>query len=315
MRVAPVVALGVCLLAVSAPSRAVEAQAAAPAAPVADDDDDADGRFQASMDWVVSTVHVPIVTVTPGATPGAPSTRTEEDARVFVRNVTASVGYKLTPHLRAGLLLPWTASTITVGDRTSRGATSFGNLELDGSYEHAPFAHATLVYALGASGVSAQGSSDSSGDQASSDRDATNRAVTAAGGRLESARFSAGHYAFIVSATFAYRRHGWSFEHYIRTEDIRDQAAQSQQRDTLKNESGLRVARRFGKIEPGLRGWIDWIPIGPRLGDRQVAGAVAPEVRARFGPVTTTLALILPLVGPQTSPRIVSGQLTLALDL
>jgi hypothetical protein len=316
--------LGLALLAGSVPSRAADAKAAAPSAPGAagpaedaadDDDDDADGRFQASMDWIVSTVHVPIVAITPGATPSDPPTRTEEDARVFVRNVTASVGYKFTPHLRAGLLLPWTASTITVGDRTSRGATSFGNLELDGFYEHSPFPHATLVYAIGTSGVSAQGSSGSASDQAASDQDATNRAVTAAGGRLESARFSPGHYAFIASVAFSYRRHGWSLEHYLRTEDIRDQAAQSQQRDTLKNESGLRFARRFGRFEPGLRGWIDWIPIGPRLGDRQIASAVAPDVRARFGPVTTTLALILPLVGPQTSPRIVSGQLTLALDL
>jgi hypothetical protein len=317
VRLAPAAALGLCLVAASATARAADAKVDAKldAKVEAADEDAADGRFQASLDWIVSSVHVPIVTVTPGATPSDPPTRTAEDARVFVRNVTASVGYKLTPHLRAGLLLPWTASTIAVGGRTSRGATSFGNLELDGSYEHAPFAHATLVYAIGTSGVSAQGSSGAASDQASSDQDATNRAVTTAGGRLQSARFSPGHYAFIVSATFSYRRYGWSFEHYLRTEDIRDQAAQSQQRDTLKNESGVRVARRFGRFEGGLRGWIDWVPIGPRLGERDVAGAVAPEVRARFGPVTTTLALILPLVVPQPSPRIVSGQLTLALEL
>ncbi len=280
-----------------------------------EDDDEADGRFQASLDWIVSTVHVPIVTVSPGATATDPPTRTEEDARVFVRNVTASASYKLSSHLRAGLLLPWTASTIAVGDRMSRGATSFGNLELDGFYEHSPFPHATLVYSLGLSGVSAQGTSGDPGTQATSDQDATNRAVTAAGGRLESARFSPGHYAFIASATFSYRRHGWSFEHYVRTEDIRDAAAQTQQRDTLKSESGLRIARRFWKLEGALRAWVDWIPIGLRLGNRDLASALAPELRLRAGAVTTTLAVIVPVVLPQPGPRIVSGQLTLTLDL
>jgi hypothetical protein len=64
-----------------------------------------------------------------------------------------------------------------------------------------------------------------------------------------------------------------------------------------------------------LRYWVDWVPVGLSKGDRQIALAGAPEVRAHVGPLTVLLGLVVPIVGPQTSPRIVSGELALVLDL
>jgi hypothetical protein len=42
--------------------------------------------------------------------------------------------------------------------------------------------------------------------------------------------------------------------------------------------------------------------------------AVEPEGRGRFGPLTVILGVIVPVVVPQSGPRIVSGELGLGLD-
>ncbi len=121
-----------------------------------EEDDGPNGSFETSVDWLFSSVRVPIVTIT--TAPDGTPLRTEDEAKVFVRNVTASASFHFLDHYRVGLSLPWTSSTIAVsgdgGDRRSRGATSFGNAELDAWFDHAPFPHTQLVYGLGFSGAS-----------------------------------------------------------------------------------------------------------------------------------------------------------------
>jgi hypothetical protein len=282
-------------------------------ASAADEPAESDPNFEASLDSLTSVVHVPIVTV--GTAPDGSATRTTEDAKVFVRNVTAAVSYRFLEHLRVGLSVPWTSSTIKVGDRVSRGATSFGNTELDLGYEHTPFTDVQLAYGLGFSGVTAEGDDSGANDQASSDQDATNRAVSAAGGRAVNAKFEPHHYAVILGVGLQFHRSAWELEPYLRVTMLRDTTQAPLHRTTLQDELGARVARRIGKFAPGLRTFVDWVPVGLTDGDRNVALAVVPEGRGYFGPFTVVLGVVVPVIVPRGGPAIVAGELGLVLDL
>jgi hypothetical protein len=272
-----------------------------------------DDRWEVAIDWVTSVVHVPITTVAPAATPGGASTRKVEDARVVVRNFAASASYRFARHWTVGLMVPWTSSTITVGDTTTRSTTSFGNAELTLWFDHAPFAYTTLAYGLGFSGASAQGDTTEPETQKSSDKEATNRAVTASGGRLENARYSPGHYAVILTIALAYHRRGWQLEPYLRIEDLRDTSAEAEQRDLFNNELGVRIAHAFGRFDLGVRAFVDWVPARSTTTDRKASATVEPEVRAHFGPLTVLAGVIVPVTRPETGPRIVAFELALIL--
>jgi len=287
------------LIAVAVVSRAASAQEAEV------EGDWPEGKWQIDFDAIGATVHVPVTLPTT-------SGPTTADAKLATQSLSLGASYGITDAFRVGVQLPWTHSTIEVAG-LSRSATSIGNAELDGWFEHAWSETISATYGLGIAG-GGQGKSTSTA-QDDRDRAAANRAASNARGYSFDARYESGRSSAIPSIEVDFFRRGVQVEPYFRLQLLHDVTGEQPNPNVVTTELGARVAYRFwNTLDTGVRAFWFAIPGGnvDHVGSSVV---VEPELRARFGPVTPLLGVLVPVAGPFTNPRIVAGELAVNVDI
>lgn len=264
-----------------------------------------EGKWQIDFDAIGATVHLPVTI--PTATGS-----TTADAKLTTQSLSLGASYGITEAIRVGVQLPWTHSTIAIGN-VSRSATSIGNAELDGWYEHPWSETISATYGLGLAG-GGQGKSTST-DQTDRDRAATNRAASNARGYTFDARYESGRSSAIPSIEVDFFQRGVQIEPYFRLQVLHDVTGDQPNPNVVTTELGARLAYRWwNKLDTGVRAWWFAIP-GGNIDHVSSSVVLEPELRARFGPVTPLLGVLVPLAGPFTNPRILAGELAVNVDI
>ena len=266
-----------------------------------------DGKWQFELDGIGTSVHATVLV------PQAGGGVQPADAKIIAQSASLGASYGITDHWRVGLQLPWSRATIQVAG-LSRSTTSFGNAELDGWFEHDWTKEISATYGLGVAG-GGQGKTTSN-DKTDQDRALTNQAIANARGYAFDARYQSGRSSAIPSMEVDWFHRGFQVEPYLRVQILHDVTGDAPNKNVVTTELGTRFAVRWwNKLDTGFRTWWFAIP-GGNVDHVESSFVVEPELRARFGPVTPLVGVLVPIAGPYASPqRYVSGELGIALDL
>ena len=271
------------------------------------EEEESEERLELGLDLVLGWGKVPFaVENAPLSGAAGPTYSRADDVNSNVQSLLLGASYEVVEHLGVGVRVPFTFASFNPDGSGSRGAQSFGNVELEGEYGRELGRGLKVYGAIGVALPTAVGDeipddlSNASAqlvDAPSYDRFSLSRAAASARGYEDNALFEPHRLGIIPKVGAVYRLQGFSVEPYVKVENL---VATTSLADSYVGElvGAVRAGYEYRRLfEIAVKGLIN---VGFAGGDedKQVAAAIAPELVLRFGPVRPYVGAIFPIAGP-----------------
>jgi hypothetical protein len=285
-----------------------------------------DERTWLTLDLVLGWGRVPFAVQNLPGTGDPTLTYSRSDrTEASVQSLVAAGSTELGRGWGVGFLVPVTFATFSPAGSPSRGTSSFGNVQLEGSAS-APLARVLraqvlqLVSSLGLALPTAQGQeipvgllrqNAASVPENAYDRWSLSRAVVFARGYEDNGLFVPQRLGIIPKVGLLYRLHVLRIEPSVKVENLIATSSSLEATYVGQIVGALGVAYAVREpLEVGVRGWVA-VGYAGTSDDRTSAAAVEPSVVLRFGSVRSYAGVILPLTGPPSDSGFVGVRLGL----
>jgi hypothetical protein len=264
-------------------------------------------KYEIGFDAVFGFGKVPAVNQTAPATFGTVPTQTLDNTTVSSDSYILGFGYWISPKLRVGARIPLVHGVLSPdGLKTSRGATTFGNIELAVGTEIELSTKLKLLPTLGLALPTSAGLETPEAEEINKeptaprnrealDRFSILRAAGASRGNEENAMFAARRFGIVPELALEYRSKKLELEPFVKM-------------DNLLSASSTLKKTYLGEVTVGLRATYElqeWLDVGARVWlnvafdkedrDSSVLAILEPQVRFHFGPVTPLVGLLIPV--------------------